>query len=156
MQRDGLSMYVEGTMKKDDVTKALKLGFTTDPLDKDCAGELNGAFIRGLVVPPDGLDQADVTMSAVGLFADDLVASSAVSRGEAIAAADANADGVITVAELQQVTLDAAKGSGGSYGVGDQADVADLGAFMQALSRKTVTSFRSKGACVALAQDTKQ
>jgi hypothetical protein len=87
-------------------------------------------------------------MDAGVLFLDDLAATNALPRADAIAAADANGDGVVTMAELQEVTLEVAKESGGLYGVADAADVGDLGAFLEALARRTVTSFRARGACL--------
>jgi hypothetical protein len=162
MQRDGLSLYFEGTLTKGSVTKKLELAFKSDTLDKDCAGEVNGGFLRGLIVPPDGIDTANVTMSPAALFADDLAASvggvtgdggGAVLRGEAIANGDANADGVVTTDELAKTPLDDVRAAtGAAYGVGDQTDIADLGAFLEALSRKYVSSFRTNGGCLAEAK----
>jgi hypothetical protein len=149
MSTQGYSLFVEGTATKANVTKTLIWGFTTDTLLKDCAGELNGTFIRGLVVPKDGSDSADVVMDGSVLFGDDLDRSRAVPRFDAIAAADADNDGVVTVPELHATAIDAAAASGGVYGLGGMDEVTELGAFIEELARRTVTSFRARGACTA-------
>jgi hypothetical protein len=151
MEKEGLSLYIEATATKADVTKTLKLGFKSATTFKTCEGDLGGARVRGLVVPPDGNDTADVVMGAEVLFSDDLGAPGAVLRADAIAAADIDNDGIITTDDLHGVPLDVARQtSSAGYLVGVNSTVIDLGAFLEALTRHTVKSFRSPtGTCVA-------
>src|SRR4051794_39817343 len=60
MVKDGLSFYVEGTATRAAVTKSFAWGFATDTLHQQCTGDLNGASVPGLLVPPDGVDAADI------------------------------------------------------------------------------------------------
>jgi hypothetical protein len=147
MQKDRLSLYVEGKASKAGVVKAFKWGFSTDTIYKDCEENRNGAVVRGLVVPPDGNDTADIVMSGDALFADDLAGG--IVRAEAVTAADADNDGVVTLAELRATPLDKARSAGAPYSIGDKADVADLGAFVEALTPRVVTRFRAAGKCTA-------
>ena len=99
-------------------------------------------------MPVDGVDSANVVMRGDVLFADDLTAPSTF-RFDPIAAADANADGIVTLDELAAVSLDALRaGSGFAYATGDRA-VTDLRGFTEALSQNLVASFRDNGTCTA-------
>jgi len=147
MQKDGLALYVEGKASKAGVSKAFKWGFSTDTLYKDCNANVNGTVVRGLVVPPDGNDTADVVMGGDVLFRDDLAGGAL--RGDAIFAADADNDGVITLAELRGKPLEALRATGAPYATGDKTEIADLGAFVEALTRQLVVRFRSNGTCAA-------
>ena len=98
-------------------------------------------------MPPDGNDTADIVMGGDVLFRDDLAGGSL--RGDAIFAADADNDGVVTLAELRGKSLDALRATGASYATGDKTEIADLGAFVEALTRQLVVRFRSNGACTA-------
>jgi hypothetical protein len=105
--------------------------------------------VRGLVVPPDGNDTADVAMAGELLFSDDLDAPGAALRAEAIGRSDGDHDGLITLEELRATSLEAARASGGPYGTGANTEVADLGAFVEQLTRHLVTRFRATGKCTA-------
>jgi len=145
MQNGGLALHVEGKVSKAGVTKVFKWSFTTDTLYGGCDENRNGVVTRGLVVPPDGKDAADVVIGGEVLFADDLAGG--VTRAEAIALADADADGTVTLDELRSTPLDAARAAGGPYGTGESEDVSDLGAFVEALTQRLVVRFRATGSC---------
>ncbi|HVH44145.1 MAG TPA: EF-hand domain-containing protein [Labilithrix sp.] len=148
MQKDGLSFYVEGKASKAGIVKAFKWGFKTDTLYKDCEENRSGTVVRGLVVPPDGNDTADVGMAGEILFSDNLAAAGEL-RAEAIATADADGDGTVTLAELRAAPLDVARTVGGSYAIGTRAEIADLGAFVEAQTQSVVARFRATGKCTA-------
>jgi hypothetical protein len=148
----GYSVYVEVGATKGGATKTLKLGLSTSTLFKDCGGDRDGVFVRGLVVPADGSDTADVLMDPSVLFLDDLAAPGAATRFDAIAAADADGNGAIDMTEVRAVSLETARASGGAYGVGEMAQLTDLGAFIEALAPRTVASFRAKGTCTPESQ----
>jgi hypothetical protein len=149
MIRDGYAIYVEGTATSAGVTRQLKLGFATDTLHRDCGGERDGAFIRGLIVPPDGDDTADIGLDPTLLFVDDLVSTNALPRAAAFALADKNGDGIVSSNELPGVPLEDARAAGGLYGLGDATGIGELGGFVSEQTRHLVTAFRAKGSCIA-------
>jgi hypothetical protein len=154
MQKDGLSLYVEATLTKGPATKKLQLSFKTDTLDDHCTGDLGGVGVPGLVVPPNGSDTANVTLTAAILFADDLTAGATPkSRAEPFATADSNNDGIVVLDDLRALSLDSVRTlTGAPYGPGDGVAATDFGAYVEAATRKLVASFRDKGSCTATAQ----
>lgn len=147
MKTGGFAIHVEGKASKAGVVKTFKWGFKTDTTYAACEEDRAGVLVRGLVVPPDGKDTADVVMGAEVLFADDLTGG--VTRADAIASADANADGTVTLDELRAMPLDQARGAGGAYGTAGRDDVSDLGAFVESLTQRLVVRFRAAGGCTA-------
>jgi hypothetical protein len=145
MEKDRLSIYVEGKASKAGITKAFKWGFGSDTLYTDCGETQNGNVVRGLVVPTNGNDTADVGMSGDVLFSDDLVGGA--PRADAIMLADADNDGVITLAELAAVPLETARAGGAPYVTPEGSEIADLEAFVTALAPRIVTRFRATGKC---------
>jgi hypothetical protein len=149
MQTRGLTFYVEGRLAKAGAGKLFKWGVSTDTLHKDCAGERDGAVIRGLVVPPDGGDSADIAMSGSVLFSDDLAAPGAHLTAESIVRADSDGDDVVTFEELHAMPLEEARTDASKYQTGEASDVTDMGTFVEHLSRRVVTHFRGSGTCTA-------
>lgn len=86
-----------------------------------------------LTIARGGLDRTQLTVRGEHLLYDALVSPDAALRGLPIAAADADADGEVTLSELAAVPL-APLG----YDVGPYAAVEDLGAFVAHLSRTIV------------------
>ncbi|MCB9665890.1 MAG: hypothetical protein H6732_17425 [Alphaproteobacteria bacterium] len=93
-----------------------------------------------LVVPAGGEARTQFTVHGDHLFYDSLFDPDAEVRGEALVAADADADGVVTEAELASAPV-AATG----YTVG-AADVTDLWGYLQEASR-TVGHVDGEGHC---------
>jgi hypothetical protein len=151
MATNGYSIYVEANATKGNVTKKLGWGFTTATLYDRCKGELGGKETDGVVVTNGGTDQAEITIHGDHFFYDDLQASDAKVRFDNIAAADADMDGTITMAELAKVKLAAIPREKGTYGTGSASGIDDLGTFVSALSR-TVGHFRGEGECFASAK----
>lgn len=146
----GISVFVQGTMTKDAVTKSFSFGFTPDTKYEACTGTLNGLPTPGLVVPKDGKDTAAIGFTGDVLFFDNLVSRGHVLRGDPIAKADANNDGSIDNAELTAVTLDTARAAivpspGSIYESVD--GIADLNGFMNNQARSIVATFRDTGTC---------
>ena len=145
MQNGGLALHVEGKASKAGVTKSFRWSFTTDTLYAGCDEDRNGVVTRGLVVPPDGKDTADVVIGGEVLFSDELAGG--VTRAEAIARADADGDGTISLEELRATSLDAARAAGGVYGTGTRDDLTDLGSFVETLTQRLVVRYRATGSC---------
>ena len=143
----GASVYAAGSATKGGVTKTFKWLFTKPTLLAGCGGEKDGREALGAVVTSGNVDQIQLTIHGDHLFYDDLQSPAAELRFDAIAAADADADGEVTLDELRAVKLSDL--TAGPYGTGS-ADVDDLGAFVEALS-ETVGHFRGEGECNARA-----
>jgi hypothetical protein len=151
MVSGGYSIYVEATATKAAVTKKYKWGFTTNTLYDRCKGEVSGKETDGALVTNGGTDIIQLTTHGDHLYYDDLQAKEAKVRFDNIAAADANADGDITLEELAAVKLAAIPAANGPYGTGSAAGVNDLRQFVEALSR-TIGHFRGEGECFASAK----
>jgi hypothetical protein len=150
MVKDQLTFYVEGSATRADVTKTFKWAFKTDTTYKDCRGERDGQMVHGMVVPPNGADSAEIGMRADVLLSDDLAAAGTSLRFDAMAEADADKDGIVTLEELEAVSLEDLRAANrGPYATGDNAEIANLRAFTEELTRHVVTSFRAKGSCTA-------
>jgi hypothetical protein len=148
MVKDGLSFYLEGTATRAGVSKSFAWGFTTDTLQQECTGEVKGAPVPGLVVPPNGSDAADIGIGGSVLFSDSLVGDGGALRFEPLAAADADKDGAITLEELEAVTLESLRSAKvGPYATEEESPIVDLRAFVEELTRRVVSSFRTKGSC---------
>ncbi|MBS2012843.1 MAG: hypothetical protein JST00_08155 [Deltaproteobacteria bacterium] len=151
MTTNGYSIYAEGTVSKDAVSKKFKWGFKLNTLYDRCEGEIGGKKTEGVVVTNGGTDTAQLTIHGDHLWYDDLQAAEAKVRAQNIVAADKNNDGEVTLEELAAVKLiDIPKGQG-TYGTGSAAGINDLRAFVEALSR-TVGHFRGEGECFASAK----
>ena len=124
--KDGVSISLEGSATRGADTKTFTWRFTTDTVYSDCTGDVDGASRPGLLVPSGGDDTADVVLSSSALFADDTGAL----HFDAIAAADADKNGEVTLDELAAT---------------------DLGDATTARTRTIVSSFRAKGHCTAAA-----
>lgn len=152
MVQGGYSLYVEGTFSRGADVKSFAWGFRTSTLYDRCKGEIAGKETDGVVVTNGGNDAVELTIHGDHLFYDDLQSPDAKIRVDAIAAADADADGKVTLEELAAVQLaDTTKIKAGPYGTGSATGINDLRAFVEALSR-TVGHFRGEGECLARAR----
>jgi hypothetical protein len=144
MLRGGVALLAEGTLVRGGVRKTFSWGFPTSTRYEACEGERGGARIKGVRVPAGGADAVEITIHGDHLFYDDLSAPTAKLRADAIAAADTDGDGKVTLDELARVQLAAIPA--GTYGTGGAPGVGDLRAFVQALAR-TVAHVRGEGEC---------
>lgn len=144
--RGGLSIAVEGHATDGAATKHFSWAFTTDTLYEDCT---NPDFGEGVTVPTGGQEVVQLTVHGDHFWYDDLTSPEAVLRFQAIADADADADGEVTLAELSAVPLTFLPL--GQYGTGSARHVKTLADFVTALGR-TVGHFRGEGDCVSHAR----
>jgi hypothetical protein len=144
MVSGGCHVYAEGTLSNgtDSKTFAWCLGVPT--LLDACEGEVDGKLTEGVVVTEGGNDQVELTVHGDHLFYDDLQSASAVLRAQAIADADADDDGEVTLDELAAVDIDDLPPD--SYGLGSTTGVANLRDYVAFLSR-TLGHFRGEGEC---------
>lgn len=150
MRDGGFSIYIAGLATKEvdgtTVTKKFHWGFDTATQYRDCQQPAeNGQARPGIVVTEGGEDVSELTTHGDHFFYDRLAESDdpAVKtslRFDAIAQADADEDGVITLEELSQVGLDLKLYNPSGFSAVTMAD------FVTALSR-TVGHFRGEGEC---------
>jgi hypothetical protein len=148
MRMGGHSVYVEGEATKGAEKSTFKWGFSVATEYADCEGDRDGKPTRGVIVTNGGTDTVELTIHGDHFFYDDLQSPSAVVRFDAIASADADMNGEVTLAELSMKKLVDIDPADGAYGTGAAGDVNDLGAFVTALSR-TLGHFRGEGECFA-------
>ena len=142
----GTSVEVSFVATKNGITKKVDWTFDSATRFESCQGELNGQAREGAIVTAGGTDEVELTIHGDHLFYDDLASPTAVLRFDALAAADADADDLVTLAELDSVDLvDVADGT---YGTGSVSDVNTLGDFVRHLAR-SLAHFRGEGECVA-------
>lgn len=144
MVAGGFSVYVEGTGTKGTESKRFAWGFTENTEYKNCKGEVAGAEKLGAVVTNGGTDTIQLTIHGDHLFYDDLASADAKLRFVNVAAADANADGEVTLEELAAV--ERADLKEGTYQVGGFSNVFTYKDFVTELSR-TVGHYRGEGEC---------
>ncbi len=146
MRDGGYSVYVAGAATEGSVTKTFAWGFERSTRYASCVSESDGREVPGIVVTNGRTESVEHTIHGDHFFYDDLASPDAVLRFDPMAAADANDDGEVTLAELTAVKLvDVAEGT---YGTGSAGHVDDLGAFVRELTR-TLGHFRGEGHCVA-------
>lgn len=141
MNDAGYSVYMEGEGVKDGVTKRFAWGFDAETRYAECE-DADGA--KGVVIPTGGEAQLQLTIHGDHLFYDDLQSDAAVIRFQAIADADADDDGQVTLAEVGAVDLTTLPE--GQYGTGGDGTVQDLQAFLRDLTR-TFVHFQGEGHC---------
>lgn len=135
------SIHLVGTATKGATTKTFDWSFTNDTLYADCT---NPDFGEGVTIPTGGTEVVQLTIHGDHFWYDDLQAATAKLRFQAMADADANADSVITQAELKAVQLTSLPL--GQYGTGGASSVKSLYDFAAALSR-TIGHYRGEGHC---------
>lgn len=151
MRTNGYSIYVDGVATKGTVTKKYSWGFKTHTLFDRCKGELSGKDTDGTVITNGGTDTMQLTTHGDHLYYDDLQSPEAKVRFDAIANADADNDGTVTMAELANVKRATLHTAETPYGVGAAANINTLADFITALSR-TIGHFRGEGECFASAK----
>lgn len=148
MREGGYAVYVEGRIEKDEgaalVTKTFRWGVETGTRYDRCVDVRGGQETEGIVITDGASVTHELTIHGDHLFYDDL-AGDAVLRATAIAAADADEDGEVTLTELEQVPLSSLSADVGSYGVGG-FDIDTLGQFVRA-STTSLGHFDGEGHC---------
>jgi hypothetical protein len=145
MREGGDSLWLQGSAEKGDVIKAFSWRFALATRYERCHSEQGGKDQLGLVVVENSTVEAQLTTHGDHPFYDRLEESEnpAVAtqlRFDAMAAADVDADGNVTLEELDAVPLDVRRYNPSSL------PVATLGDFVRHLAR-TVGHFRGEGEC---------
>ena len=141
----GFSLYVEGTARKGDVSKHFAWGFPLSTRYVDCHAEQDGRDEDGVVVTNNAQLEVQLTTHGDHLYYDRLQASPDPAiqtslRFDALAAADADEDGELTLEELNAAPLNVRLYDPSGLRAASQ------GAFVTALAR-TVGHFRGEGEC---------
>jgi hypothetical protein len=141
----GFSLYVAATASKGSEEKHFAWGFAIGTRYNECHSEQDGKDEAGVVVTNNSTVEVQLTTHGDHLYYDRLQASPdpAVQtslRFDAIAAADADEDGEVTLEELTATPLDVRLYDPSGLGA------ATLGAFVTSLAR-TVGHFRGEGEC---------
>ncbi len=141
----GYSLYVAGTATKGDVEKHFAWGFAIGTRYEECHSEQDGKDEVGIVVTNNSELELQLTTHGDHLFYDRLQSSpdpriETSLRFDALAAADADDDGEITLDELNATLIDVTLYDPSGLGA------TTYGAFVTALAR-TVGHFRGEGEC---------
>jgi len=144
---DQASIHVEGTATSPEGQQwSFNWSFSAATLYAHCHGEQDGKELDGVLVT-DGADQeVQITVHGDHFFYDDIQSEESVPRFLALAKADANGDGEITLEELDQVPLYTIPAELGSYGTGALGNVDTLGDYERTLAR-TLGHYRGEGSC---------
>jgi len=146
MMRDqGYSVFASGSATDGTTTKTFAWGFAEPTAYAGCVDVSGGQDVDGIVVPDGGVASVQLTIHGDHLFYDDLQSSEVGLRFSHMAAADADDDGEVTLAELDMVELSSIPTSEGTYGVAAN-DVNTLGGFVRA-STRTLGHFNGEGHC---------
>jgi hypothetical protein len=141
------TMHVEGVgTSSEGERKTFRWSFSNVTAFERCHGEQGGKEIAGVSVSDGGNEEVQLTMHGDHFFYDDLQADDAVMRFQALADADADADGEITLRELDDVPLFTIPPELGPYGTGALGNVDTLGDYQRILAR-TVGHYRGEGSC---------
>lgn len=143
MNEGGHSVFVSGTGTFAGESFTFAWGFGTDTAYVDCALEDESV---GVVVPAGAAGEWQLTVHGDHLFYDDLADEGAVLRLAAVAGADADDDGEVTLAELAAVDLTTLPPD--QYGTGGAGDVNTLADFIGALTR-TLVHHTGEGHCTS-------
>jgi len=120
MVAGGYAIWVEGTAVRGTETKTFAWGFSTDTRYGDCHSMATLAA--------GGEASTMLTIHADHVFFDSLVSDEPGVAFDIMAGADADADGVITQAELAAVDIT----SEAKYQVGNRTDITDLWSYLEA------------------------
>lgn len=146
MQEGPYSVYVTGVATRENRAKTFAWGFSESTRYTRCVADIAGREVEGIAVTNGGTEAVELTIHGDHLFYDDLASSEARPRFDAMADADSDLDGEVTLEELRAVRLVSIPV--GSYGTGSASGVDDLGAFVLAQTR-TLGHFRGEGHCAA-------
>jgi len=130
---DGPSVQAAGTVTCGDTAVGFDWSFDTDTTYL-CEPD-------DLTVPAGGEATTELTLHGDHLFYDGLEAEDAAVRGQAIVDADTDADGEVTLAELEAVDV-----AGLGYTVGQYSEVTNLAEFVTFLTR-TLGHVDGEGHC---------
>jgi len=145
MQDEGLSVYLEGSAENGSETIHFAWGFTLATKYENCRAEVDGVEREGIVVNDGGSQDIELTIHGDHPFYDRLQASPDPSvttslRFQALAEADEDGDGELTLEELDAKPLDVTLYDPSGL------DATTHGDFVRELVR-TIGHFRGEGEC---------
>lgn len=145
MLAGGYSLFASGIARKEQLEKRFAWGFASGAHYGECASEVDGRDRQGVVLTNGATLEVQLTTHGDHLFYDRLQASPDPSvetslRFDALAAADGNGDGEVTLEELTATPLDVRLYDPSGLGA------VNYGAFVSQLAR-TVGHFRGEGEC---------
>ena len=145
MVEEGYSVYVEGSATNGDVTKTFAWGFDKPTRYTACKGEEDGVEREGVVVKNNAEVDVQITIHGDHPFYDRLQESPNPAietslRFDALAEADADDDGEVTLAELDDAVLDVTRYDPSPF------EVTTYGEFVGELIR-TIGHYRGEGEC---------
>lgn len=143
MEERGYSVYVEGAAFRGEEVKRFAWGFDRETHYSACRGEEDGVEREGLVVKRSAEVTIELTIHGDHPFYDRLRAASGVEtalRFDAIAEADLDDDGEVTLEELDEAVLDVTRYDPSPFGA------TTLGEFVSELIR-TIGHYRGEGEC---------
>ncbi len=137
----GASVRAVGTAVHEGTTYSFDWSFTTATQYRNC---VDGDGNAGVVVPDGGQVSMEITVHGDHLFFDDLQAEDSNLRFAAFAAADTDADQVITLEELAGVDLTDLPT--GQYGTGGDSSLTNLRQYVEAQTNSLI-HFNGEGDC---------
>jgi hypothetical protein len=145
MIAEGYSVWVAGVAMKDGQEISFDWAFDIATRYLRCKAEIEGAEFEGVVVPSGAEESVELTIHGDHFFYDRLQASDDPAqptslRFDELAAADADADGAITLVELGERPIDVRLYNPSPF------NAPDYGAFVTALAR-TIGHYRGEGEC---------
>ena len=141
MNDHGYSVYVSGTATSTGAkTFRFGWGFATATRFDGC---VDADDAPGAIVPNGGSVDVEMTIHGDHFFYDDLQSPDTKLRFAAMARADTNGDGDLTLDELEAVDINAIPVP---YGTGGDSSVDNLRQFAEALTR-TLVHYRGEGHC---------
>jgi hypothetical protein len=121
----GVTLLVQGAASRADVTKTFLWSFRQAYRYEKCNIEVDGKPVEGVNLISAQALTYDIWIAAERLFRDDILEATALLRFDPFAAADANGDGEITLAELGKVPLSKLQALGPYRTVVDAGDGGD-------------------------------
>lgn len=147
LQADQASVHVEGTATSPDgIQKSFNWSFSPATLFEGCHGMQDGKEVEGVLVTNGGTQEVELTVHGDHMFYDDLQSEEGGPRFQAYADADVDADGAVTLVEMDRVPLYAIPIEKGTYGTGALGNVDTLGQYVRTLAR-TLGHYRGEGSC---------
>jgi hypothetical protein len=147
----GVSIYVQGTATKNDVSKHFAWSFRQRVRYEKCEADVDGTRVEGLGLGQRDAVTVEIRMHGEALLQDNLDPTRAKLRFDALAAADTtfgNDDGEVTLTELGQVKLSDV-GSASAYvdGDGGTAEYKTLEDYLYLGLFPAIARYRGDGMC---------
>ena len=146
MRMVAASTLVKGVATKGNTTKTFEWLFSLATAYEGCRVMQGTTITRGVYVRADATTGVDLPGSARPLFEEDLSALKPALRFEALANADVNGDGAISLAELDALAVADVRASIGHYGAGTYININTMRDYISAQARR-IGGFRGIGSC---------